>query len=781
MMMQETASLRVQTYDFMSVWGEIRVGCEMLLRWSDRPPGTTWSAIISGLQSKVYRLASNPCTNVPNLVRGKDSEPVNGKDAESTQVLVLYYLLRELIRSHLEQHVKPKVQSAGTMLRSYLDCWKDYSSALVGVSAVFKYQNNQWSQQGLPVGHVTISTTALGYQLWTEWILSPIKIELEKQISRIIALDRSGAVVDTHTVKAALQSLVQLGTDPRKQTGIYSDVFESKFIASTEALYAEQSERWLREFGQGNTELYMDKALAALSEELRRVDRVLDKSTATPLKKILVTWLIDKRQHALLLPAAQWITDGDLGRLSKLYTLLSYSETCLEPLQKVVEDRIFNEGREEITKIAAEATKEPSVLITTILAVYRKYKQIVEVNFENNKALTAALETGSRRFVNENTHFSKVKCAEFLARYANSLLRPSTAQAKAAADNMDLAISDLLSIFKLLDDTDVFQANYAAHLSQRLIFNAYNKESEELVIKRFRDLKGREFVHKWQRMFHDATLQSQQFNEGFRKDLDPSQIACEFVPIVLTSGAWPSTSLGEQLRVPVELQSVFTLFETSYKRQCGGRSLQWLGNFSNGAIRTNHQLTVKKTFDAQVSHWQLVFLLLFNRFPTHIDAVVSYQQFKDAAGTPDDQTLQKALVPLVKQKFILIVDSSVEPNVQRFQLNAAFASANRKLNFHMPTSGILPQVAELRDDGLTGPSAQVSVERKYAVQAAIVRVLKSRRSMVYMDLMHEVGSVLSGRFKPTAQDIKVNLEVLLEKEFVERSPDDPNVFLYVTN
>ncbi len=780
-------SLRVQSYDFMAVWSEIRGGCEVLLRWSERAADPTvaqpkFNTLLAELFNKVYRLASNTCTNVPNLVRGKDSEPVNGKDEQSTQVLVLYYLLRELIRTHLEQHVKPKVQNPSSLLRSYLECWTHYSSALVGVSAVFKYQNNHWSQQGLPAGHVTMSTTALGHQLWTEWILNPTKLELEKQISRLIALDRAGTTVDIWTVKAILQSLVQLGTDPRKQTGIYNDVFESKFIQATEVLYADLSEKWLRDCS-GATEVFIDKALAALTDELRRVDRCLDKSTAGPLKKVLVTWLVDKRAGALLAPASDWISDGDLMRLSKLYALLSYSDTCLEPLQKVVEDRIFSEGREEISKIATEAAKEPSVLITTFLMVYRKYKAIVEINFENNMSLVSALETGSRRFVNENQHFSKIKCAEFLAKYAHTLLRPATAQSKAAADNMEQVIGDIISIFKLLDDVDVFQASYAAYLSQRLIYNAYSKDSEELVIRKFRDLKGREFVHKWQRMFLDATVQSQQFNESFKRDLDPSQIAFEFLPIVLTSGAWPSTSLGEQLRVPVELQGVFTLFEASYKRQCGGRSLQWLGHFSNGAIRTNHQLNVRRSFDAQVSHWQLVFLLLFNRFPQNVDAIVSYQQFKDAAGTKDDQALQKALVPLVKQRFIIVVDGAAEPSAQRFQLNAAFTSQNRKLNFHMPSGGgPLAQSGDAREEcSASGPSAQINVERKFAVQAAIVRVLKSRRSMRYTDLLHEVGSVLSGRFKPTAQDVKTNLEVLLEKEFVERSTDDPNIFIYVTN
>ena len=785
--MPPTASLRVQNYDFMAVWAEIRVGCEALLRWSERvtDKGASatqpkFTALLADLFSKVYRLASNSCTNVPNLVRGKDSEPVNGKDEQSTQVLVLYYLLRELIRNHLEHFVKPKVQNPSTLLGNYLDCWTHYSSALVGVSAVFKYQNNHWSQQGLPVGHVTMSTTALGHQLWTESILNPVKQELEKQISRLIALDRDGTAVDTWTVKSVLASLVQLGTDPRKQTGIYNDVFELKFVASTDALYAELSDRWLRE-GGGSTESFIDKALAALSDELRRVDRFLDKSTTAPLRKVLVQRLVESKAAQLLAPASTWITNGDFQKLSKLYTLLSYSDTCLEPLQKVVEDRIYAEGREEISKIAADATKEPSVLITTILLVYRKYKVIVEHNFDNNKALVAALETGSRRFVNENQHFSKIKCAEFLAKYAHALLRPATAQSKAAADNLEQAVCDMLSIFKLLDDADVFQMSYAAYLSQRLIYNAFTKEAEELVIQKFRDLKGREFVHKWQRMFLDATVQSANFKMAFEAEVDPTQLSFEFSPVVLTSGAWPSTTLAEKLRVPMELLSVFTLFEQSYKRLCGGRSLQWLGNFSNGAVRTNHALTVRKTFDAQVSHWQLVFLLLFNRFPQNVDAIVSYQQFKDAAGTSDDQALQRALVPLVKQKFILASEVGTDPAAQRFQLNPAFTSQNRKLNFHMSGGGIAVPTADVRDEGAVGATAQIHHERKFAVQAAIVRVLKSRRSMSYPDLLREVGSVLSGRFKPTAQDVKTNLEVLLEKEFVERSADDPNIFLYVSN
>jgi len=761
----------------MLVWNEVKQLCEKLLRFREQPPP---SDTIPKLFSKVYRLASNPCRNVPSLVKGRDNEPISGKDSESTQVLVLFYLLRELLKQHLEHNVKPYLAQPVSLLRSYLELWSSYSVALVCIAAGFKYQSNQWSQQGMPPGHTGMTTTSLGCQLWFEQILHPNRHEIERQIAAIILSDRSGVTVDTGVVKRLLHSFVQLGVDPRKGSSIYQEIFELKFLITTEQHYAGQGDSWMQEYG---VEGYVSRALATLQDEAKRVDRYLDKSTGEPLRKALVHRLVVQRSEQLLVPAAEWMMQGNKTQLRELFTLLQHNEGCLDPLQKIVEDHIFNEGKKEIAKVASEAARDPSTLITAILKVYETYRQMVEETFGNHKSLVAALDTGARKFVGQSPGISGDKCAECLARYCHNGLRPSGGATRSGPEEMERFAKEVVCILRLLEAFDVFQSNYASLLSQRLIFGAYDKDSEELLILNIRQQRGRDYVHKWQIMFMDVTQHSKKFKEEFDAALAQgnSSLPFELNPSVLTSGSWPSTSLVSSVPLTVDLRGPLQLFEQFYKKQCGGRSVQWLPMFSHGAIRAVFTPSNPKPYELAVSHWQLLFLLLFNEDKTDGTPVdVPYSLFRGRCEGIDEQTLQKSLLPLVKQKIVIVVDPNVDQGQWVYRLNGAVSLPNRKLNLILAQgvgTGPAPPAEAPQKDETTG-LPQVQQERKFAVQAAIVRILKSRRALKYQDLLSEVRTVLTGRFQPTVQDVKVNLETLLEKEFIERSPDDPNTFLY---
>jgi cullin 3 len=63
--------------------------------------------------------------------------------------------------------------------------------------------------------------------------------------------------------------------------------------------------------------------------------------------------------------------------------------------------------------------------------------------------------------------------------------------------------------------------------------------------------------------------------------------------------------------------------------------------------------------------------------------------------------------------------------------------------------------------------------RGFAIEAAVVRIMKSRKELPHAQLLQQTIEVLTSQFKPDVNMIKKRIESLIEREYLERMDEAP--------
>eukprot|EP01101_Sappina_pedata_P002151 TRINITY_DN12410_c0_g1_i1.p1 TRINITY_DN12410_c0_g1~~TRINITY_DN12410_c0_g1_i1.p1 ORF type:complete len:768 (+),score=286.72 TRINITY_DN12410_c0_g1_i1:26-2305(+) len=747
------------------IWSQLESGINQILK-SKTFPKMEWM----NRYTDVY----NHCTNQ----KGADStsRSLNQASGAIFQGKELYTRLSNLLRDYVGKLQKDAENYRDeSLLTYYRNEWESYTMSTGKTNHIFSYLNRHWIKREIDDGKQVYEVNKLALVIWRDHMYVALKDRLLDALLSEITRDRDGEQINAGLLSSITKSLVSLGLNVNEkgieqQLEIYQAYFEGEFVSATQRYYASESSKFI---SLNNISDYLKKAESRLEEEEHRVKTYLHHSTLTKLIETCQTEMIEKHKEIIWNEFQVFLQEDKFDDLKRAYSLLVRIPNGLDPIRSVFEKHIQTIGLETIERCAQASLKDPRLYVEEILKVYKKFYDMVSGAFNLDTGFISSLDRASRKFVNENAVTREAKSAskspELLARFSDQILKKSPKNPEES--EIDSLLGDVMTIFKFIEEKDVFMTFYSKSLAKRLIHStSVSEDMEGAMIGKLKQACGYEFTSKLQRMFTDISL-SRDMNEKFKQRVVGKGLTVDFSMLILATGCWPLSLPNTNFSIPRDLQKAERSFQEFYASEHCGRKLNWLHQLSKGEIKMNNIPSSKVGYTFQCSTYQMGVLLQFNDSEKN-----TYENLQNGTQL-NDSVLGNTLKTLLKTKILVPLDSSRDESSPLtksdvFVLNKGFKSKRMKVNINVR----IEQEQQVEVD-----ETQVHLEehRKLQIQAAIVRVMKARKQLDHANLMGEIVSQLQSLFKPKIVTIKKCIDVLIEKEYLERVEGHKDVYSYM--
>lgn len=735
-------------------WNFMQSGINKLTRLLEREPEEQFNA---EQYINLYTTIYNMCTQKP---------PHDYSEQ-------LYSKYKEAFNVYIGERVMPSLREYNdeTLLKELYKRWDNHKLMVRWMSRFFNYLDRYYVLR-----HSLPPLKDVGLLCFRDLVYVEIKKKTKDALLRLIEREREGELVDRALIKNILGIFIEVGMGGMD---CYERDFEDHLLQDTGAFYKRKAATWIE---QDSCPDYMLKAEECLKLEEERVDNYLHASSKVKLLKEVETEVLSNHQQVLLQKehsgCAALLRDDktdDLARMYRLFQRLS-SANGLQPVAELFKQHVEAEGNklvkevtEEVESKKGEASKGPSKdtgslaeqqFVRSVIELHDKYLGYVSTCFCKASLFHKSLKEACEAFCNKNVAGSS--SAELFASFCDNLLKKGGTE-KLSEEDITTSLEKVVELLAYISDKDLFSEFYRKKLSRRLLHDkSGSEEHERATLTHLKQQCGAQFTSKMEGMVTDLQLardKQSNFNKWMRGK--EKNLPIDVSVMVLTTGFWP-TYKSIELALPKEMVDGLELFKEFYETENKHRKLTWIYSLGHCVLKGNFDA---KPITMQMSTMQAVVCLLFNDTEE-----LGYSEVQERANLQDDDCL-RLLHSLTCAKYKILAKEPAGKTISKsdkFRFNAKFTDRMHRIKIPLPPVDEKKKVVE-----------DVEKDRNYAIDAAIVRTMKSRKVLQHQQLVMEVVQQLSRMFKPDFKLIKKRIEHLISAEYLERDKENPQMFKYL--
>jgi hypothetical protein len=458
-------------------------------------------------------------------------------------------------------------------------------------------------------------------------------------------------------------------------------------------------------------------------------------------------------------------------QLTNLYKLFKLYPASLVEITEEFQPYIKSRGNTLYEN--KELSKDPKKFIPELISLKKEMDKLVLECFENNNTFQDVKNKAFSLFMKKDVY------AKQLSNYADFCMRNGF-KGK-SQEEIDHTLNDIIDLFKCLNSKLVFQNESNKKMSERLIKKlSLSTLSERLFITKLKQEAGVTYVSKMQEMMNDLEKNKNE-TESYKSMPHkgaPNGIKLDIT--VISQSAWEVSKKNmEKIEMPKFLKTCLDDFDAFYIKKHQGQKLLWCLGLSK--VEITYLYLRNKNISVSTLPQLLSLLLLEKHGKLSLVSIAQHCGCQTSTIITDIQGLvyNPTFNPQGQPDKGLIVGtfSKEFKETDEISINKNFTCSRMKIQtipLPQKKSATEQKQAELEE---------AQIIKRYQdniLQATLTRIMKSRigQETSHVWLVNEASKQID-LFKAQPQQIKENIEKLIEKNVIKRNDKNRTCYDYI--